>query len=47
MEEASYRQGAGSLTLRQLAQHASSHARRPPRRSAPEQIDAKQPTVPA
>jgi membrane protein len=47
MEEASYRQGAGSLTLRQLAQHASSHARPRPTVLHPEQLDAKQPTVPA
>jgi membrane protein len=46
-EEEYYRQGAGSLTLRQLAQHAASPVRpraAPP--AHPDQIDAKQPTVP-
>jgi membrane protein len=47
VEERSYRQGAGSLTLRQLAQHAAAQPKPRPRTAEPDQIDAKQPTVPA
>ncbi len=46
LEQTSYRQGAGSLTLRQLAQHAATHPRPRPAPVPPDQIDAKQPTVP-
>jgi membrane protein len=45
-EEDYFRQGAGSLTLRELAQHTSSPARPRPQPAHPDQIDAKQPTVP-